>query len=188
MDEIEDAIFGTSCQAREGIKVYEGYTLGDELDETTATAVVQSTTAFEIEACVELPKDVRSVMIFNLIVSYFSRIFVVTSCSYYWDVINAAYLENLFLLPAVYQTEATYRVYVIVSPDTSTYSRVGYGLQDQLIYTSSDITVDDNMDKSCPEETAVETTSGATRVNFTPTKAFGMMVVTLAAAATRAGF
>lgn len=62
MDEIEDSIFGTSCQASEGIKVYEGYTSGEELDDTTATAVVQSTTAFEIEACVELPKEVRWIM------------------------------------------------------------------------------------------------------------------------------
>lgn len=79
-------------------------------------------------------------------------------------------------------------MYVIVSPDTSTYARVGYGLQDQLIYASSDITVEDNMDKSCPEETDVASTSGATRVNITPIKASGLMAVTLAAAATRAGF
>ena len=72
MDELVDDLFGTSCQAREGTKIYEGFTSGDEVNigvttttitittptvTTTDAAFLQAVTAFDLEACVELPKE-----------------------------------------------------------------------------------------------------------------------------------
>lgn len=83
------------------------------------------------------------------------------------------------------QVEATYRLYLIVSPDTSSYSRIGYGLQDQLIYASPTLSVDEDAEESCPVvevETAEEETSGVPR-RIIPTKATGTLALALAAAA-----
>lgn len=42
-------------------------------------------------------------------------------------------------------------MYIVVSPDTASFTQVGYGFQDQLIYASSLITVEADADLSCPE-------------------------------------
>lgn len=87
-----------------------------------------------------------------------------------------------------------YRVYVIVSPDTTTYARIGYGLQDQLIYASDDvIVVEDDMDIVCPENEPTEEEeedSGAMRQRIVamPIQASGVLAASLAAAAVRSGF
>lgn len=81
-------------------------------------------------------------------------------------------------------------MYLVVSPDTTSYARVGYGLQDQLIFASPLLRVDDDMDVVCPE-VVVESddeSSGVARTVVTPVKATGMMAVGLAAAAARAGY
>lgn len=79
----------------------------------------------------------------------------------------------------------------MVSPDVSTYARIGYGLQDQLVYASDPISIEEGMDVTCPEEeeVVVEETSAAPRTVVIPIEATGMMAVGLAsAAAARAGF
>ena len=53
-------------------------------------------------------------------------------------------------------------MYLVLSPDTATASSVGYGLQDQLLYESEEIRVEDDMDAACPE-IVVEDSSGAPR-------------------------
>lgn len=87
------------------------------------------------------------------------------------------------------QTIARYMVYVVLSPDTSSYARVGYGLQDQLIYYK-EIIVSEEADIYCPdvEVESEEDSSGALRTIATPVSASGAMAMGLAAAAARAGF
>lgn len=84
------------------------------------------------------------------------------------------------------QTEATYRVYLVISPDTFSYSRVGFGLQDQLIFASGNLIVDEDATLSCPESEDDDDTSGAVR-RIVPVKAAGALALTLAAAAASRG-
>lgn len=60
------------------------------------------------------------------------------------------------------KTGASYRVYLVLSPDTATASSVGFGMQDQLLYESEEIRVEDDMDAACPE-IVVEDSSAAPR-------------------------
>lgn len=85
------------------------------------------------------------------------------------------------------QVEAEYLVFLVVSPDTTSYSRVGYGLEDQLIFASPVLLVDANADITCPEEvTETEVTDGAIR-RIVPARATGAMAMSLAAAAAARG-
>lgn len=59
IDEDEDAdfIFGTTCQARTGTMVYEGFTSGDSTTEALGAGVL-ATTAFSLTACLQFPVNV----------------------------------------------------------------------------------------------------------------------------------
>lgn len=85
--------------------------------------------------------------------------------------------------------EATYRVYVVVSPDTESYSRVGYGLRDQLVYASDVITVDGDANESCPEddEETDDDTSGGLK-SIIPVRASSALTLGLAAVVLARGF
>lgn len=49
------------------------------------------------------------------------------------------------------QTASLYRMYIVVSPDTTSFTRVGYGFQEQLVFASSLITVEEEANLACPE-------------------------------------
>lgn len=74
----------------------------------------------------------------------------------------------------------------MISPDTFSYSRVGFGLQDQLIFASGNLNVDEDADLSCPEEEDDDNTSGAVH-RVVPVKAAGALALSLAAAAASRG-
>lgn len=52
-----DFIFGTTCQARTGTMVYEGFTNGDTATEALGVGVL-ATTAFSLNACLQFPINV----------------------------------------------------------------------------------------------------------------------------------
>lgn len=77
-------------------------------------------------------------------------------------------------------------MFLIVSPDTTSYSRVGFGLEDQLIFASPVLSVRGDADVTCPEE--VEETAAAGAVGrIVPARATGAIALSLAAAATARG-
>lgn len=103
----------------------------------------------------------------------------------------AGLLVSAFVEISIIKVEATYRVYLVVSPDTTSYARVGYGIQDQLILAADGLFVDGDSDNSCPEDGDTEEDNSATglrRMRIMPVKATGAMAVTLAAAAAARGF
>lgn len=65
-----DFIFGTSCQARTGTMVYEGYTSGDATAQSLGVGV-QATNAFSLDACLQFPKNVSCVIFFNVVFVFF---------------------------------------------------------------------------------------------------------------------
>lgn len=70
----------------------------------------------------------------------------------------------------------------MVSPDTESYAQVGFGDQDQLMYASDIITVEE-ADLSCPEIVEEEEDSSGGVVSLTPIRASATMAASLAAAA-----
>eukprot|EP00904_Undaria_pinnatifida_P008830 jgi/Undpi1/5077/HiC_scaffold_19.g08429.m1 len=138
-DSDADLLFGTTCQARTGVMVYEGFTTvssladdGDDDPEAETASHGGATSADETSShggatsadVVDAPaKTATSTTPYDL-----------SACTEF---------------PT--HTEATYRVYLVVSPDTATASRVGYGLRDQLLFESEEIHVEDDMDHVCPE-------------------------------------
>ncbi|CAN0158642.1 unnamed protein product [Ectocarpus sp. 12 AP-2014] len=179
-----DRIFGTTCQATNGVLLYEGFTgvgdstfsdtevIGDD-EETTATDEVgvtddeiAETTTDDAEAVVNGTGGARTR----------SRALSTTS----FDVTACVEFPK--------NTEAVYRMYIVVSPDTDSYTRTGYGLQDQLMYASDLITVEeDDSDYECPEVVDEEEGSGARpRVVLTASRASTAVAAGLAVAAAAA--
>ncbi|CAN0017805.1 unnamed protein product [Ectocarpus sp. 6 AP-2014] len=179
-----DRIFGTTCQATNGVLLYEGFTgvgdstfsdtevIGDD-GETTATDEVgvtddeiAETTTDDTEAVLNGAGGARTR----------SRALSTTS----FDVSACVEFPK--------NTGAVYRMYIVVSPDTDSYTRTGYGLQDQLMYASDQITVEeDDSDLECPEVVEEEEASGARpRVVLTASRASTAVAAGLAVAAAAA--
>lgn len=100
--------------------------------------------------------------------------------------VASACSTRVCLSPPVNQTAGVYRMYLVVSPDTASFSRVGYGLQDQLMYASGLITVEaDDSSYVCPEivEEDDETSGARPKVVVTASRASGAIAAGLAAAA-----
>lgn len=139
-DSEADLLFATTCQARTGVMVYEGATTLAGLvsdnggDESDGDNNDDDVETAALGAAAGAAATTASTTPYDL-----------TACT--------EFPKN---------TEATYRVYLVLSPDTATASRVGYGLQDQLLYESEEIRVEGDMDHVCPE-IITEDSSGAAR-------------------------
>lgn len=83
-------------------------------------------------------------------------------------------------------------MFVVVSRDTSSYARVGYGMQDQLIFASDDLKVYSDMDHECAsieeQGESSDDSSWGTMTIPTPVRATGVVAMSLAAAVARTGY
>eukprot|EP00903_Cladosiphon_okamuranus_P010467 g9903.t1 len=190
-----DIIFGTACQAREGVLMYEGYTgSGSTFDEDIVTdddveEVDPDDDAQEAEENDDAAAAAGAGAAAGGGRSLRGRD---QGHSHQARALSTTAFELSACVEFPKNTAATYRLYVVVSPDTESSARVGYGLQDQLMYESGDIVVEEDADIKCPEIVEDSEENSGSRAaglpggfvgSLAPVRASSAMAAALAAAA-----